>query len=441
MGFIKNYSSLATSEPRKFALDIIEAGLAAIQPDKIMANSFVREGNVLRAQSESVDLSNFERIFLIGFGKGSAGISKIVESTLADKLTGGYVIDTVEQKFSKIHFTLGTHPLPSQENIDFTNNVLENIKDLTEKDLVFVVICGGGSALFESPVALSLEKLTKVFQDLLKSGANIAEMNVVRKHLSKVKGGGLAYHLYPARVISLIFSDVPGNDLSVIASGPTVKNTSTIADAEAIIRKYGLELHLEGKSSWDGGRLNDSEAMTPPRWTGELATDEKYFKNISNIIMVSNMTALEAMRDRVKGIGNSVKILSDRFQGDAKIAGKELIEQTLSGEVLLVGGETTVQVKGSGKGGRNQTVVLAALPFVGNDTLITSVGTDGVDFYYFAGAIGDNQTVSRAKEMGLSVQEYLDNDNSYEFFQKTGDGIFTDRLESNVADIILVYKL
>ncbi len=424
MPLIKNFKSLATTPKREIVLKIIEAGLSSIQPQKILKTAFILNGSELQIQSERFDLKKFNRVYLVGFGKGSAGISKIIENTLKDFLTEGYVIDNSLQKFSKINFTLGSHPLPSQENIEFTENVLSKISNLSDKDLVLIVICGGGSAMFEAPFKIDLRTLVKISKLLLRSGATISEMNVIRKHLSKVKGGGLAKHLYPATVASLIFSDVPGNELSTIASGPTVFTSTTLKDALEIMKKYDIQKNVEISEDF----------LT------ELPKDEKYFKNVHNNIIISNKTALLAMKNKAKLLGFETDLYSDRLQGEAKLMGKQLIQVAKPGRILLAGGETTVKVVGKGKGGRNQALVLAALPYVSNGTVIASFDSDGVDFYHFAGAIGDETTVGKAQKLKLDPQKYLSDDNSYEFFQKTGDGIFTGKLESNVSDLMIVLK-
>ncbi len=294
---------------------------------------------------------------------------------------------------------------------------------MTSDDLVLIVVCGGGSALFEAPYSLTLAKLTAVFSALLNSGANITEMNTVRKHLSRVKGGGLAKHLYPAKIVNLIFSDVPGNDMTVIASGPTVRDRSSRKKALSILNKYKIVASLAPDS-----------ALT------ELPRDEKYFDNVTDIMMLSNVTALNAMQDEAKKLGYKAIIFSDRIQGEAKKLGKKLIEQTPPGKILLLGGETTVKVIGAGKGGRNQTLVLASLP-VPDDTLILSFDSDGVDFYKFGGALGDKETWEKSQKLKVDPKKLLDDDNSAAFFEKTGDGILTDKLGSNVADLIMILKI
>lgn len=418
--FIKNFEELATTPQRKIVLELIETALESIQSENVINREIKVEGNNLTVMDKTFDLANFERIFLIGFGKGSAKNSKLIEEKLGDKLTEGYVIDTNPEEFKKINFTQGTHPLPSQTNIDFVNNVLEKIKDLTEKDLVLVVITGGGSALFESP-NISLSEVTRIDNALLKSGANITEMNIVRKHLSKVKGGSLAEHLYPAKVVGIIASDVPGNDLSVISSGPTVKDETTVQDALEVLNKYNIG-------------VTQSYLIEEPK-------EDKYFENVENILVLSDLTALNAMKKKGEEMGINTVVYTNKFQGGAKTAGEELIGVASANSILLVGGETTVKVNNpEGKGGRNQVVVLSALQNIDERTVICSFDSDGWDNSHFAGAIGDIKTLKNAQEMDINPQEFLDNDNSLEFFEKVGDGIETGRLPSNVSDLIIIFK-
>mgnify|MGYP000067064175 CR=1 FL=1 len=424
MTLIKNFESLNKTPQRKICLDLIEAALSSIQPQTIIQKNFSLNNNLLTIQDKIIDLIRFERIFLLGFGKGSAGLSKHIESTLGNLLIEGYVIDLEPEQFSKIQLTIGTHPLPSAANLSFTKKALERLGNLTERDLVIVVIAGGGSVLFENPYRIDLEKLIEVNQSLLFSGATITEMNVVRKHLSWVKGGGLIKPLFPAVVVSIIASDVPGNDLSVIASGPTVKDETTKEQAIEVLKKYNLF-----------GKLNMSEENFI-----ETPKEDRYFENATNILLVGNQTALWAMKEKAKELGFDAKIATDRLQGNVSTIGKELIGQLSSG-ILLAGGETTVKVLNKGgQGGRNQEVVMAALPFIDEKTTIVSLDSDGWDNSPFAGAIGDLLTIQKAKEMNVNPDFFLQGNNSYLFFEKIGDGIITDRLPSNVSDLLIVLR-
>jgi len=437
--FTKNFEKLAITPQRKIVLQLIEEALTSIQSENVINSSVRVENNKLTIMDKIFDLSNFNRIFLIGFGKGSAKNSKLIEEKLGEKLTEGYVIDlprptnervetgTNPEEFKKIQFTEGTHPLPSAQNVEFTDNLIKRFKELslTEKDLILIVVCGGGSAMLVHPYRISLDAKIKVGKALLESGADIIEMNTIRQHLSTVKGGGLAEILYPAHVASLIFSDVPGNDLSFIASGPTVKDATTIDDAINLLKKYNLLDQLG---------FNREDFSENPK-------EDKYFENVFNLLVLSNLTALSAMKEKAQELGLRTEIFSDKFQGEAKNTGSDLVKNTPPNSVLLVGGETTVKVKGEhGQGGRNQELVLGALPFLDDKTVISSFDSDGWDNSHFAGAIGDINTVNKARELNLNPQEFLDNDNSLEFFEKIGDGIETGRLPSNVSDLIIVFK-
>ncbi|MDO8620937.1 MAG: DUF4147 domain-containing protein, partial [Candidatus Levybacteria bacterium] len=325
MRIIKNFDELAVTKERKICLEIIEAGISSIQPEKIIEENISLTNSVLSIQDKTVNLKEFERIFLLGFGKGSARLSKNIENLLGDFLTEGYVIDIESEKFNKIKFTKGTHPLPSQTNLNFTQNIISRLSNLNEKDLVIVVICGGGSSMLIHPHNITLEEKIKVDKALLRSGADITEINTVRQHLSDVKGGGLAQILYPSSVISLIFSDVPGNNISYIASGPTAKDTTTIDDAINILKKYNLEKELN--------LPNDAFV--------ENTKEDKYFERVENIIILSNKTALNAMQKKAQELGLTSRIYSDKFESNADDAGKILISETADKEILLVGGETT----------------------------------------------------------------------------------------------------
>lgn len=420
--FIKNFDKLATSPQRKIVLDLIETALFSIQAENVIDKNIIVSDNILKIKDKTFDLREFNRIFLIGFGKGSAKNSKFIEEKLGDYLTDGFVIDTNPEDFKKIKFTKGTHPLPSEQNLIFTKFLLKDeLRDLSEKDLFIVVITGGGSALFENPYRATLDKLIAIEKQLLKSGADIFEMNTVRKHLSLLKGGGLLKYLYPAKVISIISSDVPGNDLSIVSSGPTARDKTTVEDALNIVDKYRLR------------DITRNDLTQTPK-------EDKYFENVFNILILNNQTALEAMKKKTQRLGINVSIYSDKFQGEAKMGGQELIQKTAPNSILLVGGETTVKVTGQGEGGRNQEVVLGALSFIDEKTIICSFDSDGWDNSHFAGAIGDFKTLEKARELALNPKDFLSTNNSLTFFEKIGDGIETGRLPSNVSDLIIVYK-
>ena len=455
MTYVKNYDQLATNDNRKVVLDLIETAYASISPVEVFKKDFSLTDKVLKIKDKTFDLNNFERVYLIGFGKGSAGNCKILEEKLGDLLTEGFDIDVVEDPtFAKIKYTKGTHPLPSQENFDFAKNITDRFSSLTEKDLVLIVTCGGGSVLFEVPHVFTLDQMIEVNKALLHCGANITEMNAIRKHLSKVKGGGLAKILYPATVANLIFSDVPGNDLSVIASAPLVKDTTTNKIATNIYEKYKLnqfileqsaneaiESHQETKQVDPIASLQDNKKpfFTPADFV-ETPKEEKYFAKVSNILMLSNLTALNAMEKKARSLGYEVYLMSDRLQGDTRTMGEKLINETPNGHILIAGGETTMKVTGTGKGGRNQALAVSSLPHIKGDTVMASFGSDGWDFFELAGGIVDQETIKKAKDLNIDAKKLLANDDSYTFLEKVGDGILTGKQDSNVSDLFIVLR-
>lgn len=441
---IKNFDKLATTSQRKAVLEIVESGLEAIQPEKVVNEQINLTEGRLNIGNQTFDLGNYSRIYLVGFGKGSAGISRLIEKKLdadsktAERFKAGWVIDVTDSKEnSKIKFYSGTHPLPSEQNYQFTRMVVESLHEgINEHDLVIVVVCGGGSAMLTYPKSGDVNQLIQVNRALLVSGANIAETNMVRKKLDLVKGGGLAKFLYPAAVASLIFSDVPGNDLATIASGPTVPDSGTTSEAWNVIQKYGLSKKLEEF----GINLEDF---------GEKEKDEKSFANVHNFLALSNMTALAVMKKKAEELGFEAEIVSDKTQGEAREVGERIISrEVLSGidrKVWLYGGETTVTAKGGGAGGRNQELVMGVLRRLilngfpdARDVVICSIDSDGWDNSPMAGAIGDAQTLQTCQKNQINIDEYLNNNDSLHFFEKTGDGIETGRLPSNVSDLMVV---
>lgn len=418
---IQNSAQISTNERRKDLLEIIESGLSSIQPEVNFKKTVSLDGSSFRILEFTYNLDDYEHVYLIGFGKGSAHNSKFLEDVLGERLSEGYVIDTNEENFSKIKFTKGTHPVVSQENVDFTFNIMNRFSKLTARDLVLVVVCGGGSAMLEHPHSVSIEQKIEIEKALLKSGANIIEMNKIRQHLSDVKGGGLAQILYPATVATLIYSDVPGNDITYIASGPTVKDNTTIDDAMELVRKFNIP------------------DITPEVFINN-PHDDKYFEKVHNHIVLSNLTALNAMKEKAQEKGIDTLIFSDKFQGEARDASVKLMNENHGGVLLLAGGETTVTAKGEGKGGRNQEATLSALLQMPDNTIVCFLASDGWDNSDAAGAIADDTTRQHAREKGLNPQDFLDRNDSYNFFQESGDAIMTGRLPSNVADLMIVWK-
>ena len=421
---IKNFKKLAVTEKRKDLLNIIEAGLEAIDTKKAILNSIKIEKDKLSVNGHSFSLKNAEKILVVGIGKCSLEAGAALEKILGKRLTGGIVLDVHEGELKKIKTYTGDHPLMSPRNVDATKKIIELLSGLTEKDLVIFIISGGGSALLCQPQNFTCVEESSVVDALMHAGADIEEMNTVRKHLSLARGGFLAKYAYPARVVSFIFSDVVGNDLEFVASGPTVKDTTTPEDAEAVMKKYCIR----------------EKCGFPLIKFIETPKDSRYFERVRNILLVSNRTALEAMSDKASSLGYLPKIVSDNLSGEAREVAKEIVE-TLSKEgpenVFLYGGETTVKINGKGKGGRNQELSLSSLRYIKDDQILISVASDGRDNSENAGGICDIITKENAKKHNLDIEKYLKDNNSYEFCVETGDFLKTGDTGSNVSDIIV----
>lgn len=421
MEIIKNKEELLdeNKELREKALDILEAGLEAIDTKTILRKKLEFNEGVLCIEGMDFKCSFYERIFFIGIGKCAFEGAKVVEDIFGDYLTQGIVIDVKGGILKKIKSYEGTHPYPSEQNVTVTKEILEMIKGVTERDLVLILISGGGSSLLCAPHMINCEKLVEITKELTKKGADIYELNTVRKHLSEVQGGELARLCFPAQTVSLIFSDVLGNDLSMIASGPTVLDNTTIEDAKNILEKYQI--------SFD----QDTLIETPK--------DPKYFENVKNILMVSNKDALVAMKEKAESFGFDTKIETETLSGNATEIGKEFAKKTLSQNTcLLFGGETTVEIKDGGEGGRNQEMALSALLNIEDDRVLICSSSDGWDNTPFAGALVDKYLLEKTKKLNISSEEFLNSSDSFNFFKKVGGGISTGRLGSNVSDLVII---
>ncbi len=421
---IKNFKKLAISEERKKLLKIVEAGLEAIDTKKAISNAVKIEKGKLLIYNHAFSLKNAERIMVVGIGKCSLEAGAVLEKKLGKRLTGGIVLDVHEGELKKIQTYTGDHPLMSPRNIDATKKIIELLSGLTEKDLVIFVISGGGSALLCQPKGFTCMEESAIADSLIHSGADIYETNTVRKHLSMARGGFLAKYAYPARVVSLIFSDVIGDNLEFIASGPTVKDTTTLEQAKNVLKKYKI---------YEKIGISPLDLIETPK-------EDKYFERVRNILFISNQTALDAMSEKSLELGYMPRVCKNNLSGEAREKAKEIIDELSKenkGVVLLYGGETTVKISGKGKGGRNQELSLSGLRYIKDDQILISVASDGRDNSENAGGVCDIITKEKAKKYNLNIEKYLKDNNSFEFFAKTGDFLKTGDTGSNVADIII----
>ena len=424
---IKNFEQLATSSSREKILRIAEAGLEAIDTQKVIKDTVVCKDGFITVSDSLYNIEDFQRVLVVGIGKSSFDAAKALEEIACDKISGGIVLDIRGGKLDKIESLVGDHPFPSEKNIEYTKKIIDLLKTTNENDLVIFIISGGGSSLLCQPDKMICQREIDLAQRLFENGVTIHEINTIRKHLSLARGGNLAKYAYPAKVISLIFSDIPGDDLEFVASGPTYKDTTTVKDAETILRKYKM----------DPSNFNLIE--TPK--------DPKYFNKVTNILVSSNDKALKAMAKKAQEFNYDTKLdpytSHSYIIGEAKIVGKQIakmISKKPERSALVFGGETTVKVNGRGRGGRNQELALSAIEELCQGCTIISMASDGIDNCNHAGAIVDHQTKLKAQQLGLDIKEYLEENDSCSFFEFTKDHILTGHTGSNVADLIIAIK-
>ncbi len=461
---------------RDLANKIFQSALAAVNPEIIVKECARDINSSLRQES-------FKDIIVVGFGKAAYQMSVAIEEVIdTDRISAGIVVtkyghakkqgsevmgqgsgdkyqSTVgatlrgypprehraqNTELKKIKVYEAAHPIPDENGIKATEKIIELLKAADKETLVLCLISGGGSALLVSPIEeVNLGEKQLITDLLLKSGADIVELNAVRKHLSKVKGGRLAEIAYPAKIISIIISDVIGDKLDVIASGPTSADPSTFSDALRVIEKYNF---FEKAPQSIINILKSGHAGTIP---DTPKGDNQIFRSVQNMIVGSNQKAVEAAAKEGRDKGHETEVLSSALTGEAKeVAGwlaekaKKALSQKHTGKLCLIsGGETVVTVKGNGKGGRNMELALSfAIEIEGMDGItLLSAGTDGTDGPTdAAGAIVDGRTVIKAREMGLDPLDYLNNNDAYNFFKEIDSLIITGPTGTNVMDLQII---
>jgi len=439
---------MRVTELRKSARGIFDAAVRAVDPAEAIRRHLVRDGDRLTIGDERVDLGGVRQIVVVGLGKAGAPMAAAVEEILGERIARGVVVTKYGhvQPTRTIRIHEAGHPVPDDAGMAGARAVLDHVKGLGPGDLVLVLISGGGSALTPAPVdGITLAEKQALTKALLACGADIREMNTLRKHISRIKGGQLARAAAPARVLTLILSDIVGDPLDAIASGPTVPDPTTYADAVAILDKYhireevpaGIRTHLETGAA---GKIPE----TPK-------PDDPLFGRVRSVMVASNIQALEAARAEAQRLGFQAIILSSFIEGEtreiARMHAALALEVRASGHpvrppvCLITGGETTVTLRGKGKGGRNQEFALAsALDIAGlPDVVVLSAGTDGTDGPTdAAGALADGDTVKRAVGLGLKPRAALDGNDAYPFFERLGDLVITGPTRTNVMDVRLV---
>jgi glycerate 2-kinase len=436
---------------RALALKSLEYALNAVDPKQLMKSKLSLKNSILKVNQYSFDLKKFKNVYVIGGGKASGSIAEALEQILGRHIANGLVNipHGSKHKTEIIKFQEANHPIPDKSGVEGTRRMLEIAEQAKKEDLVICLISGGGSSLMPLPRGgITIKDKRELTNMLLKCGATINEINTVRKHISDFKGGWLAKKAYPATVLNLILSDVVGDPLGFIASGPTVPDSTTFSEAIKVLKKYGL---------WDKASVSVKKVLS----IGEKGlipetpkAKDKAFKKVYNVIIGNNRFASLAAREQLRSAGSNTLLLTSTMEGEARHVGVMLAsiarEVALSGNPvpkpagIIAGGETTVTVTGKGSGGRNQEISLAAALKMGgmDGVVVASLSTDGVDGPTdAAGAIVDGKTIARAAEMDLNPREFLVENDSYNFFSKLGDLIFTGPTGTNVNDVSVIVVL
>ena len=427
---IKNFSTLATCQERKALLEIAEAGLSAVDIKNALTSQIKLQNNVLSISEKCYELELFKHIYLCGVGKSAREGCKVLARLLGPRVSGGLVIDIESGNLGKVKVLKGTHPFPSDLNATHTAKLLKFLKAAQESDLILFVVSGGGSTLLTQPTGdFTPQQEAAAVKCLFKAGATIQQLNVFRKHISRARGGGVAKAAYPATLVCLTFSDVPGDNLEFISSGPAVLDDCPLEQAEAIIDQFKLE-------QCSGLDFKPFLRKTP--------IDKKFFNRVSNHLVISNKLALRAMQKAAKERGFSCEIVTSQLQGQSEQVAARLFKDLRASKpnsVLLYGGETTVHISGQGQGGRNQHLALLLLELLRTGEFFLCLSSDGRDNSAHAGALADAITLKHALKLGLKRAEFLKNADSFNFFAKSGDFIETGDTGSNVSDLIIAAKL
>ena len=433
-------------DPRQTATEIFLAGLEGVKPENLIKQFVSIEQHNLQIENFQFDLSTIANIYIVGVGKASAAMAQTIESILGSRITEGHIITKYEHAapLQFIGITEAGHPVPDENGIKGTEIIMSIAKKAEKNDLLICLISGGGSALLtDIPEGCSLDDLKDLNNILLKSGAAIFEMNCIRKHVSKVKGGLLAKTAYPSRVLSLILSDVIGDPIDVIASGPTVHDPSTYADAISIINKYNIknEIPIQIYQLLEDG-VNNKRQET-------LKESDEALELTSNLIIGTNKLALKIAKQKAALFGYETKIITDKLEGNIMDVAKYIMDSIKNTKkenihektCLLFAGETTIKVEGEGLGGRNQHLALLIAKLLKEEPGITflSAGTDGTDGPTdAAGAVVDSFTSQTASNLQLNMNQYIYNCDSYHFFQEVGGLVKTGPTQTNVMDLMVV---
>lgn len=439
--------SLIRAGRTRRARSIFKAALAEVDPDNLIRKAVRRSGERLSIHGRTIDLGSFENVYLLAFGKAAPFMAKSMLRILGRRLSRGIVVCGQGHSLSddRILCLPAAHPVPDERSERAAKKIVGLAEQAGPKDLIFVLISGGGSAQLCLPLRpATLAEKRWMTRELLAAGAGIAELNTVRKHLSAIKGGRLAKAAHPAKIVNLVISDVIGNDLENIASGPTYWDSTTYEDAVRVLKKYNLWTKAPRplKNTLLAGVRGKTEET--------LKIGDHIFEKVSTFIIGDNLCALKAAARKARRLGFHPVILTACDSGEAAEVARTyafLLEGIVRSRrfsrkplCLLAGGELTVTVRGKGKGGRNTEFALAALIELGKKlpVLVASLGSDGIDgLTDAAGAMVTPAIAARAEKLGLDPKKYLQDNDSYNFFRKAGGLIITGPTRTNVMDLRL----
>ncbi|MBS7623003.1 glycerate kinase [Candidatus Bathyarchaeota archaeon] len=447
---LNNARTSRSRRAREAVLGALEAALESSDPYRLILDHVRRSGSRLVVDSESLDLDDFKCVYVIGGGKAGGAMAEALETLLGDRITGGLVnvLENTGSRYRTTRVVLNEagHPIPTEDGLEGARRMLEIAERASGEDLIICLISGGGSAMMTVPrEGVDIEDKQSVTRLLLHAGADIGELNTVRKHLSTFKGGWLAKKAEPATVLSLILSDVIGSPLDTIASGPTAPDNTTYRDAVQVLHKFGLwdQVSSSVRETLEMGLRGHLPETPKP---GETA-----FLKVKNIVIGDNRRACLAAKKNLVEQGFNAQFLTSYLKGEARQAG--LLLASIACEIIssgnpvskpaavIVGGETTVTVTGRGIGGRNQEVALSAATAISRTDGVSfaSIGTDGIDGPTdAAGAIVDGMTVARAQEINLDCWRFLKENDSYSFFSELKDLVITGATGSNVNDVAVL---
>ena len=438
--------STQTQQARQLAINLLNAALEAVDPHVLIPKALTLENNVLVLANRHFSFDDFNGVYVLGAGKATGRMTEAIETLLHDHLTGGFIIvpEAVVKDYSLdcVQIHPGGHPTPSNASITATQQLLNFIAHIPIDALVLSAFSGGGSALLTLPTPpITLLDIQETTRLLLRSGATIGEINTIRKHLSQVKGGHLARNIHPREHVSLLISDVPNDQIDVIASGPTLPDSTTFGDAAAILNMYQIwELVPSSVRNIIESGIEGKIPETPK-------PSNPIFESSFHHIIGANQNACQAAFAYATQEKWAGRILTTDCQGEAREVGVKLgkLAKSLTAhpnaQIVIVGSETTVTLHNEGKGGRNTEIIAAALPYLqGKDGLvIASLATDGLDGPTdAAGAIADGESLQRIEALNLSLVQHLDTNRTYYLFDALDDLLITGPTHTNVRDITIL---